>query len=139
MKIYIIIFFCTIGFSSCTSLDVLGYKSLGNHYFLWEEDHHIYSVIWSQNENSAASGGVSIIENVSEYSYNDKYITIKTDPKSDHKARFWLIDKRSAINFSKKNWEQEILSGPLDSIGFTELLSRKKIDPKLILTKTISN
>lgn len=115
---------------SCSSLDIWGYKSLGNHYFLWEADHYKYDIIWNNDDSDAKAGGALIIGDVVKYNYNENYIIVKTTEYNSDKDsinKFWFINKSQSM--APKNWAA---IGPLDSIGFINYMKYKKIKLKLI-------
>lgn len=133
MKAKFLILYFFFYFISCSSLDVLGYKNLGNHYFLWEGDHYKYSIIWTPNDSHAIVGGALVINNVVKYDFNEKFIIAKTTDyitSTDSINKFWLIYKNKAIHPNENAWNNA-LTGPLDSIGLIRRMRRNDI--KLIL------
>ncbi|MBS1500919.1 MAG: hypothetical protein JST32_02570 [Bacteroidetes bacterium] len=133
MKIKILILCLFIQFTSCTTKQLYGYKDLGNHYFLWEDDHSRHSIIWCQNDKNIKLGGALVIgmtKDVTKYSCDNRYIFIETLEYNDSKQslrEFWIIDKLIPINFSKENWKDKIINGPLDSISFVSSLPEGSI------------
>ncbi|MEN0052357.1 MAG: hypothetical protein AAGC65_01745 [Mucilaginibacter sp.] len=118
---------------SCSSLDIFGYKNLGNHYFIWEGDHYKYSIIWTPDDSHAKVGGALVIGDVVKYDYNKTYIIAKTTEykiSNDSINKFWLINKSRFVDTSNKNWDG-ILTGPLDSLGLIEKMRQNKIELKL--------
>ena len=103
-------------------------NSLGGNYYLWEGDgRQEYSIIYSLNGHEHDSGLNILSENVSEINFNERYIIAKTFAQNDV-AHFWLIDKTKPINTKKERWNQEVVLGPLDSVGLFVLLNREKIN-----------
>jgi hypothetical protein len=126
MKVKILILSIILFISSCSSLNIWGYKNLGDHYFLWEADHYKYDLIWTDNDRHAEAGGALIIENIVKYDYNKAYIIAKTTEyksANDSINKFWLIDKRKVRDVT--------LIQPLDSIGLIKFMQKNEI--KLIL------
>jgi hypothetical protein len=120
--------------TSCSSLDLLGYKNLGNHYYLWEGDHYNYYIIWNPNEKRAKTGGAEIIEHVFKYDFNKDFIIAKTTEYKSSKDsinKFWIIDKRKPTKSDTEKWKDDLLTGPLDSIGLINYLKQMKIELKL--------
>jgi hypothetical protein len=134
MKAKLLILISIVYITSCTSLDALGYKNLGNHYFIWEEDHYKYSIIWNPNDSQAHVGGALVISDVVKYDYNKTYIIAQTTEyktSKDSINKFWLINKSKTIDFNKKNWKDILLIGPLDSIGLIKHMQQNKIELQL--------
>ncbi len=133
MKAKFLILYFILYITSCSSLDVLGYKNLGNHYFIWEGDHYKYSIIWTPDDSHAKVGGTLVISDVVKYDYNKIFIITKTTEyktSKDSINKFWLINKSRVIDFNKKNWDG-ILIGPLDSLGLIKQMQQNKIELKL--------
>jgi hypothetical protein len=129
---------CLLIIGILSSCSLTNDRDLGNHYFLWEADGHFYEIIYGD-----IGGGSEVVGHVVEkVSFNDNYIIAKTKTYSTHKSfveAFWLIDKTKPVDFKNKNWKQAVLTGPIDSVGLFEILSKKKISLKLDVNSIVDS
>jgi hypothetical protein len=104
-------------------------RTLGSHYFLWE-DHGKYTLLYNKEENYSSSLGIAVLDKwVVNYTYNESYIAIKTvDYTKEAIAlnEFWLINKNMKVDVTKNNWKEAILIGPLDSLQLEKKLQQGK-------------
>lgn len=123
------VFFLLFGCNPCESF---GVTSLGNKFKLVEADKDDIAIIYCTSQTCCSSGIPIVPSKIIKYKYDSRWIIAKSANKQQ--STYWLIDKDFKVEFKyDSDMDKKILSyvtGPLDSVSFTQKLANLEIDLK---------